>query len=1272
MEMPRFSLSQRFLVAPFLGLVIVLVLTTSFLLQSEKQNILIEHLTENELAELSLYTGLFTELSRYHLELYELFNSAGQSIDEGILYDRGVTVIDHILRVTQHMEEAAKNDTSDVSLLLRMLADYRTAAISSVENTTVSLSTAPRHLSRANENFSALHEHFAMKLDDTRRKIREKAIQQLHQTEENTTALGIFGISSAGTLLIFSFVSAGFLSKKIKQHIDKLHELSGETSNNNELGKDNLTEIERLAEVVSAFKYLLKTNKEQERKLIETNKELSSALTNLEFQQFAVDQHAIVSSADVKGTITYVNDRFCDISGYSREELIGQNHRIVKSDEHSPEFYQNLWRTIASGGVWHGEMKNSIKGGGNYWVSATIVPFLNKHGKPNQYISIRTDITAQKEMEATLSRQQDFLTALTETLGEGVFVTDTEGRGSFLNREGEQLLGWRRDEFKGLEIQSILEHIESDDSDTMIASILNGEGFRSDEEVLLRKDGHRFPASVVSQPMIVAGKHMGSVVAFQDITQRKQQQSELIEAKIIAEEASQSKSMFLANMSHEIRTPMNAIIGMSHLALQTDLSKRQRDYVKKIHGAGNALLGIINDILDFSKIEAGKLNIEHTPFTLSEVLDNVVTVVSPLAAKKNLEILINVAPDVSNGLVGDPLRLGQVITNLVSNAVKFTDNGDITISIMCEARDDARVKVKVAVTDCGIGMMPEQVKGLFKAFSQADGSTTRRYGGTGLGLTISKQLVEMMNGEFDVVSSPGQGSTFSFTAWFGVSEMQHDTCVISPAIQGLRFLVADGRLSSNQAVIQTLSPLPVDLVMAENDQETLRQIIFANERGQPFDLVLINHPLCGRPADQVVQDVVEQLDPEKSCKIMVAYQPDAPNIVPIEQLDNIDIVVEKPINPSKLIDAVISLFSEQEKLPRKQINVSQGRLRNMQVLLVEDNSINQQIAQELLEMQGAKVTITNNGKEAIATLEDKGPMAFDVVLMDLQMPVMDGHEATLIIRQKPQFDDLPIIAMTAHAMLEERKRCSEEGMNGHITKPVAPEALYSLLHNLYKAPEGDNSMIEALAAPAESVSEQLPQSPRLDVNAGLSHVAGNRTLYLKLLRQFVVDQADVLPKIRQAIDHSDHHTAERLAHTLHGLGGNLGAKEVSVCAALLEDALRNSVSNASIEAKLEDLSQQLEPLLADLKESMPTPENVVSTPLQVDNKMLKEHTQTLLTLCANGDGDAIDLFEKNNELFQHCLSDNDYDKLSDAFETFALDEAQHCLQTLANERGFAL
>lgn len=827
MEIFRFSLRQRFLVAPFIALGIVLVLTISFIQQSEKQNDLIKHLSEDEIEQLSVYTNLFTELSRYHLELYELFNSAGQSIDEGALYDKGVTVIDSVLRVTNQMEEASKNDSKDISSLIKLITDYRTAAISSVENTTVSLSTAPRHLTRANQHFSELHEHFALKLDASRRHIKEEAAEQLRQTKENTTALGVSGIVSAAALLIFSFFSAGLLSKKIRHHIVELHELGGQTDQKNQLVHKNLTEIERLSSVVSTFKYLLKTNQDQKRALVETNKELNDALRHLEFHQFAVDQHAIVSIADVKGEITYVNDRFCEISGYAREEMIGQNHRLVKSDEHAHEYYRNMWHTIANGNVWHGELKNATKNGEYYWVSATIVPFLNEDGKPDQYISIRTDITAQKEMEETLLRQQQFLSGLTETLGEGVFVTDADGRATYLNREGERLLGWDRDEFNGLEVDNIVDHVDSGDCESLQENISLGKSFRSDETVFLRRDGHRFPASVVATPMIQADKKKGAVIAFQDITERKRQQSELIEAKLIAEEASKLKSMFLANMSHEIRTPMNAIIGMSHLALQTDLSKRQHDYVEKIHKAGESLLGIINDILDFSKIEAGKLHIEQTSFSLGDVLDNVVTVISPLAAKKRLEVLLNVAHDVPNALIGDPLRLGQVITNLASNAVKFTQKGYVAISIGCEPHDESRVKLKVAVKDQGIGMTPDQVSQLFKAFSQADGSTTRRYGGTGLGLAISKQLVEMMGGEIDIDSSPGEGSTFSFTGWFGIAEMANDVPALSPAIQGLRILVADGRQGTSQMITQTLSALPVDLVTAVNNEELLEHMVTA-------------------------------------------------------------------------------------------------------------------------------------------------------------------------------------------------------------------------------------------------------------------------------------------------------------------------------------------------------------------------------------------------------------------------------------------------------------
>ncbi|OOZ17064.1 hypothetical protein BOW28_07635 [Solemya velum gill symbiont] len=485
---------------------------------------------------------------------------------------------------------------------------------------------------------------------------------------------------------------------------------------------------------------------------MEAQRRQAELLRELNFQQFALDQHSIVSMTDSDGKITYTNGRFCKISGYSEKELLGNNHRIIKSGVHPESYYNEIWDTISKGLTWRGEVCNKAKDGTLYWVNASIVPFMGDSG-PERYISIRTDITERKRAEEALRAAEERSRLLLESVGEGIFGIGEDGLVDFINQEALKLLGYEADELIGQKIHPIIHHTHADGSHypieecPMHKSATEGSFHKVEDELLWRKDGSCFPAQYTSVPIVKGGKLSGVVVLFRDITEQQRANQAISEARTAAEEATRAKSDFLANMSHEIRTPMNAIIGMSHLAIQTDMDSKQRDYVNKIHHAADSLLGLINDILDFSKIEAGKLDMETIPFSLDDTLEKCATLISVKTVEKGLELLIDIDPDVPHGLVGDPLRLGQVLTNLANNAVKFTVQGEIILRIEMVKETEDKVTVQFSVIDSGIGMTDKQMKKLFQSFSQADASTTRKYGGTGLGLTISKTLVEMMGGK---------------------------------------------------------------------------------------------------------------------------------------------------------------------------------------------------------------------------------------------------------------------------------------------------------------------------------------------------------------------------------------------------------------------------------------------------------------------------------------------------------------------------------------------
>ncbi len=763
-----------------------------------------------------------------------------------------------------------------------------------------------------------------------------------------------------------------------------------------------------------------------------SQRDLQVALTDLANQKFALDQHAIVSIANLAGEIIYANNKFCEISGYSRAELMGQTYDILRSGLQPDSIHQDLDRTLSQGLVWHGEICNRAKDGAIFWVNATLVPVRNESGKPTSFIAIRTDITAQKQMESTIRQAEERLLRITNAVPGVVYRCEVlNGRTQYT------FVSERLSEIRGMNREALLadgsisaRQIVEEDRQRCIDGVLEAAAKRQpwlDEYRIAMPDGSLrwLRGEIRPEPELARNGATVFTGIWQDVSESKRASEELRVAKEQAEIANRLKSDFLANMSHEIRSPMNGVIGMTELVLDTDLTTQQREYLGIVKSSSESLLTIINDILDFSKIEAGKLSFEHIPFDLKNVVEDCVRPLLLRAENKGIALTCDVAPDVPRALLGDPGRLRQVLLNLIGNAIKFTNQG--TVSVQVNRIDSRRANgvgggVHFAVADSGIGIPPESLETIFDPFSQQDSSTTRKFGGTGLGLTISRRLVEALGGRIWVESEVGKGSTFHFSAQFSLDNpVQVETS--AGALEG----AAGGNASTNAS--------------------------------------------------------------EKS----------------------------------------------------------------LDVLLVEDNPINQKLAMTLLENWGHKVTLAENGQLALDALARR---RFDIVLMDMMMPVMDGIQATQQFRASELGPRTPIIAMTANAMRGDRERCLEAGMDGYMSKPIKSTELRKLVQELVMKD-----------------SNQAGSETSFNYAQGMAGV--DQEVVDIIAEPFLAEWPQDLGRLKIAADANDPKVILHVAHSLKGTMAMFGARPASELAQQMErqaslnqmEGMREMVSALETEVK---------------------------------------------------------------------------------------------------------
>ncbi|MDQ5985713.1 MAG: Sensor histidine kinase RcsC [Syntrophus sp. SKADARSKE-3] len=970
-----------------------------------------------------------------------------------------------------------------------------------------------------------------------------------------------------------------------------------------------------------------------------------------------LDKAPISIAFSSKGKIHFANPLFVETFG-------------VNEGEDSPQLYVNpeerdlLVERLQKEGIvkdFEIQMFNSRK-----QVLDMLITYLpiNYEGEDG-ILGWMTDITARKAMEETIHKERERLQGIMDSSPIAVAIS-TEGKLRF----GNPALFNTFDIKIGDPAEKIF--LNPEDRAPLIAT-MQREGVVRDHEIRMRGvDGNPVDIMFTILPTTFDGQP-GALGWMVDISSLKKMQDELLAAKEIAEAASQAKADFLANMSHEIRTPMNAIIGFSSLALKTDLDKKQRDYIHKIQQSGTHLLGIINDILDFSKIEAGKLSVEQTEFELEKVLENVSNLISEKATTKGLELVFSIGKGTPNYLVGDPLRLGQIFVNYSNNAVKFTEKGEIVVSVQLEEETEHDVLVRFGVRDTGIGLTAEQIGKLFQSFQQADTSTSRKYGGTGLGLAISKKLANLMGGDVGVESEYGQGSTFWFTARLGKGIARAKRFMPDPDLRGRRILIVDDNEMSRIVLTDMLAGMTFEVTDVSSGKAALEEIRLAADAGRSYDIVLLDWKMPVMDGIETARAIRKlSLTPMPHLIMVTAYGRE--EVLKEASLAGLEDVLIKPVSSSTMFDTIMQVFGEhhdrKQERNREEISVIEGltAIKGAVVLLVEDNEFNQQLASELLTDAGFVVDIAANGRKALEMIAGR---TYDVVLMDMQMPVMDGVTATVEIRKQEAFRKLPIIAMTANVMAADIQKCQDAGMNDHIAKPIDPDELFSKLVKWVNIGRTDKLPSDT-AVPEKAVAgnivqeantvgqDDLPHIPGLDTEQGLKRVLGKKDFYLKILRMFITNQGDAPAQIRGSLDAGDNGTAERLAHSAKGVSGNIGASGLQAMAAAVEKAIKEGRPRDEIEEVLIPFADAHGEMISRLREVLSVHEagkEAVTATAAGDTEKAAAACKKLYEFLKNDDSEAVDFIDEANELLRSRLGINPFQEIEKAVKNYDFEKA---------------
>ncbi|WP_080939796.1 PAS domain S-box protein [Chromobacterium violaceum] len=1100
---------------------------------------------------------------------------------------------------------------------------------------------------------------------------------------------------------------------------------------------------------------------------VESRSRLTSALKERELLLDTINQQLLYTATDTDGRILEANDLFCQVHGYERKELLGWDHRKLSAGVHPAMFWQSLWRTIASGRVWRGEVCNQTREGRQRWFDTVIVPHAGDSGRIERYIALRIDITERKLADAELARVHGMLSNVLRAASEvAIIAADVHGVVSLFNSGAQRMLGYSENEMVGRAMlthfhlpEELREHGEalSQRYERQVEGLRalvqepEASGAETREWTYVRKDGSQLQVSLMvtamrdadelvvgylaiaaditipqrqqrelvaardqlqlaaevaqlgvwswspadnqlrwnaqmfeiyRQPpelaergleyrhwrervhpddvdsveadlraLLERGEAMDRVFRVRlpdgemryvqvgarleshgdgvrvtginrDITETRAYEQNLLEAKRQAEEASMVKSQFLANMSHEIRTPMNAVLGLLQLMQHTRLDERQLDYVGKIQAAAKSLLGLLNDILDFSKIDAGKLQLDLHPFDLEGLMRELAVVLSGNTNDKDVEVLFRMEPTLPAMLIGDRLRLQQILINLAGNALKFTTQGQVVLAVRERARREGEVELRIEVSDTGIGIAPEQLSRIFEGFSQAEASTTRRFGGTGLGLVISRRLVELMGGQLRVESQLGCGSRFWFDLTLGMAADQPLAQLPEPLGQ-LNVLVVDDNPLAGEILMDTISTVGWRAEYADGGEEALEKVHGAGSAGQRYDVVLMDWRMPGLDGVGVAEVMRQQLAGDKPPVIIMVTAFGREVLAEAAERPNppFNDFLTKPITPQQLVDAVVRSVTGEGEAERTPATTAFGRrLDGMSVLLVEDNALNRQVASELLQEEGARVSLAEGGVSGVSQAVSADP-PFDIVIMDVQMPDIDGLEATRRIRADMRCQRLPILAMTANASQADRAACLAAGMNDHVGKPIDIDELVPKLLALAGREGGPDGTAASVPAPRADDSGALVES----LPSRLRRFGNKLRVYRAALATFRPECETLLSGIAESGRLDARPELASGLHTLKGLAATLGAQALSRLAAELEKRARDGEAISSEE--LERLRGLLGDSVAQLFDSLPA-EETGKTAKPLPDGDWRRQLRDILALLEDSNLAAIDLVDE--------------------------------------------